>query len=257
MPSCGSRSMIFASSSRNTNTTAGNDGGQGGFDDDGSLPATEGTGSRAVRHRRILLATTNGDADCSATAFATLRADDFSDSECRTIFSAIALLRERGEPWDQGLLVSALRAEIENAAGLLLELIGNVVTTAMVGQHAKLVANASRQRRAVRAVNESLNELRTCKDDGHEALTTLSAELTDICRGHNHGGQLICAADVEPQAVEWLWPNRIAIGKVTLLAGDPGLGKSMATLGMAAAVTRGRRGRMRHTSRNQLAAWCC
>src|SRR4051812_17975062 len=106
----------------------------------------------------LLLATINGDTDCAATVFATLTADDFTDSEYRTIFSAIARFCERGEPWDQGLLASALRAEIGNAVGLLCELIENVVTTAHVGHYAKLIADASRQRRVVCAVNDTLNK---------------------------------------------------------------------------------------------------
>lgn len=48
-----------------------------------------------------------------------------------------------------------------------------------------------------------------------------------------------CCADVEPQPIRWLWPERIALGKLTVLAGDPGLGKSMVTLVLAAHVTRG------------------
>ncbi|MDR3416168.1 MAG: AAA family ATPase [Nevskia sp.] len=50
----------------------------------------------------------------------------------------------------------------------------------------------------------------------------------------------LCAADVSPAAVRWLWPGRIAIGKLTLIAGDPGLGKSLLTIDLAARVTRGR-----------------
>lgn len=50
---------------------------------------------------------------------------------------------------------------------------------------------------------------------------------------------IVSLADVEPQAVDWLWPGRVAIGKLTLLAGDPGLGKSFLTLDMAARVSRG------------------
>jgi hypothetical protein len=46
-------------------------------------------------------------------------------------------------------------------------------------------------------------------------------------------------ADIQPEAVEWLWPGRIAIGKVTLIYGDPGLGKSFVTLDMAARVSCG------------------
>jgi hypothetical protein len=44
---------------------------------------------------------------------------------------------------------------------------------------------------------------------------------------------------VEPETVEWLWEGRIAIGKLTLLVGDPGLGKSFLTLDIAARVSRG------------------
>jgi len=46
--------------------------------------------------------------------------------------------------------------------------------------------------------------------------------------------------DVEPQKVEWLWDNRIPLGKLSLLVGDPGLGKSFLTLYIAAQVTTGR-----------------
>jgi hypothetical protein len=47
------------------------------------------------------------------------------------------------------------------------------------------------------------------------------------------------ASDVVPQPVRWLWPGRIARGKVTLLAGDPGVGKSQLALAIAAIVTTG------------------
>ncbi|MCC6228375.1 MAG: AAA family ATPase [Phycisphaerales bacterium] len=47
-------------------------------------------------------------------------------------------------------------------------------------------------------------------------------------------------SDVRPEPVSWLWPGRIALGKLTLIAGDPGLGKSFLTLDMAARVSMGR-----------------
>ena len=37
-----------------------------------------------------------------------------------------------------------------------------------------------------------------------------------------------------PTSVEWLWPGRIPLGTVTILDGDPGLGKSTLTLDLAA-----------------------
>jgi RecA-family ATPase len=51
--------------------------------------------------------------------------------------------------------------------------------------------------------------------------------------------RLVRLADAEPQPVEWLWPDRIAIGKVTTIAGDPGLGKSFLTLWLASLLSRG------------------
>jgi hypothetical protein len=53
----------------------------------------------------------------------------------------------------------------------------------------------------------------------------------------SHPLQFLRAADVPKKAVEWLWPGRIAIGKVTLLVGDPGLGKSLLALDIAARVS--------------------
>src|SRR5262245_64740261 len=59
--------------------------------------------------------------------------------------------------------------------------------------------------------------------------------------GARAGAELIaqCAADVTPQPVEWLWPGRVALSKLTLIAGEAGLGKSQLSIAMAAAVTTG------------------
>lgn len=48
-----------------------------------------------------------------------------------------------------------------------------------------------------------------------------------------------CLADVEAKPVLWLWPGRIARGKLTIIAGNPDLGKSQITASIAAIVTRG------------------
>jgi energy-coupling factor transporter ATP-binding protein EcfA2 len=48
-----------------------------------------------------------------------------------------------------------------------------------------------------------------------------------------------CIDDVEAKPITWLWPGRIACGKLTLLAGDPGLGKSQITAALAGIVTQG------------------
>lgn len=46
-------------------------------------------------------------------------------------------------------------------------------------------------------------------------------------------------SEIESKPMRWLWPGRIARGKVSMIAGNPGLGKSQITASMAAIVTRG------------------
>ena len=44
--------------------------------------------------------------------------------------------------------------------------------------------------------------------------------------------------NVEARPVEWLWPGWIALGKLTVLDGDPGMGKSTLLLDLAARLSR-------------------
>lgn len=53
------------------------------------------------------------------------------------------------------------------------------------------------------------------------------------------GAVLRCFSDIVPKALRWLWPGRIPLGKLTLLIGDPGLGKSLLTADIASRITRG------------------
>jgi hypothetical protein len=128
----------------------------------------------------LLLSATNGDPDCAATIFDRLSVGDFTDTECRTIFAAMVRLHERGEPLEHGLVVAALKGELENPAGLLLEAVSGVTTTATAGHYAKLVTDASRQRRAVCAVNDALNGLRSCNGHVGNVLATLRTDLANI-----------------------------------------------------------------------------
>lgn len=50
---------------------------------------------------------------------------------------------------------------------------------------------------------------------------------------------IVRLTDVQSEAVSWIWRNRIPKKKITLLDGDPGLGKSLLTLDIAARITRG------------------
>ena len=81
---------------------------------------------------------------------------------------------------------------------------------------------ASQTRPSVLASTEPVQEVRTKKSTGEW-----------------QGPQLICLQDVEDREVQWLWTNRIPLGSITLLVGNPGCGKSYLTTDLAARVTRG------------------
>ena len=49
-----------------------------------------------------------------------------------------------------------------------------------------------------------------------------------------------CVATIEPEPIEWLWPGRIPLGRLALLVGRPGEGKSFLATAMAAHVSCGR-----------------
>src|SRR5262245_10870875 len=51
--------------------------------------------------------------------------------------------------------------------------------------------------------------------------------------------ELIDAASIEEMEVHWLWKNRIPFGKVTIIEGDPDVGKSLVTLDIVAWFTSG------------------
>jgi hypothetical protein len=73
------------------------------------------------------------------------------------------------------------------------------------------------------------------------AIEELAGEETDTPPGAPPAGTLIieCLNDIEPVPVSWLWHHRIPRGKLSVVAGIPGLGKSQVGASMAAIITRG------------------
>ncbi len=51
---------------------------------------------------------------------------------------------------------------------------------------------------------------------------------------------IIAADELEPEAVDWLQPDRLAVGKIHLLAGEGGNGKSQLSIAIVSALTNGK-----------------
>jgi DNA polymerase I-like protein with 3'-5' exonuclease and polymerase domains len=68
------------------------------------------------------------------------------------------------------------------------------------------------------------------------------ARLLDICREIPTIAALlesVCAADVEIEDYDWIWPSRFALKKIGLVVGLPDEGKGLAVSDIAARITRG------------------
>jgi len=51
--------------------------------------------------------------------------------------------------------------------------------------------------------------------------------------------EIIQASTVKPRAIRWVWPSRIAEGKITVFAGNPGASKTLLLIAIIAIVSRG------------------
>jgi gas vesicle protein len=91
--------------------------------------------------------------------------------------------------------------------------------------------------RKTKVTDKTLDRARACQPDD----PPVWPGQQDLGGAHPAGDQavLVTVAKVAPERVRWLWPAHIPLGKVSVLDGDPGLGKSTLTLDLAARVTTG------------------
>jgi putative DNA primase/helicase len=66
-------------------------------------------------------------------------------------------------------------------------------------------------------------------------------EIAENDKPAPHDLNVICMADIQPEPIRWLWPDRIPLGMFSLLAGQPGVGKTTIATSIAAILTTGSR----------------
>ena len=76
--------------------------------------------------------------------------------------------------------------------------------------------------------------MRTTEESQKRTIEEWAAELSAVT-----GGEVVFFSQIAPQETRWLWEPYIPLGKITILQGDPGEGKSTLALELAAAVSRG------------------
>jgi len=169
----------------------------------------------------------------------------FYRSSHAEIFEAIRALMLREVPPDlvtvANELVEQKRLDAVGGAQYLALLVDQVPTAANILHHADIV----RKKAGLRLIAETCKHFaERAKANGSEP-ADLYADLWEQLRPVEPGPEtrpgpvLLNLSHVSAEEVTWLWPGRIPIGKLCLVVGDPGLGKSFLTLDFAARISRG------------------
>ncbi|MCP4203756.1 MAG: AAA family ATPase [bacterium] len=184
-------------------------------------------------------------ADDIGATLARLEPADFA-SEChRTIFRAIQVLASQGRRADIPQLIDTLEqaGDLVDVGGraYIASLDLNLIPSNLDGYIDRLKELRALRQAAVSA-EKFLGELGDSVPARiPEALAALEARLGNASAFATSAerNQFRPLAEVTPESVEFLWKPYLPVGKLTLLEGDPGQGKSFLAAAIAASGSRG------------------
>jgi hypothetical protein len=179
----------------------------------------------------------------------TVTGSDFSERH-RKIFDAMLAVFSKHASLDQNLVLDELRRrrQIWPGAALYISSLSDAVGHGMALRDAPLKGHCERVKStAIRRKLALLCEqtLSACRDATAVPAEMLDHHLASACfisaeRSDNASLGLVCAADVAPESMKMLIDPYIPAGKLVLLVGDPGQGKTFVALGFGAGITSGR-----------------
>jgi len=172
--------------------------------------------------------------------------EDFALPEHKTIFQTILDLRSEGQAVDGFMVRNRLEERncLEKVGGTeyLQKVLDNVPSSANAEYYAKIVKEKAKRRKLIE-VGEQIKKTIESDDPVGESvfqIQQIAAGLDGAVEGNGNSQPIVKSlADVKPLPIDWFWYNRIPLGMLTLVLGDPGLGKSFFTLYMAAKVSTG------------------
>jgi putative DNA primase/helicase len=174
-----------------------------------------------------------------------VKAEDFYYEANRLCYLACTDLHGRGDPIDQVSVSNELaehgRLDEVGGAAHLNHLIASVPTSVHAEYYAELIAGAASKRALIQVAGE-MAVLAYSDTVPPEDAIYRARDLVQGMRPQSGSGVALRSlrlSDVEPEEVRWLWYPYVPIGKVTLVAGDPGLGKSYCLHDLAARVSAG------------------
>jgi hypothetical protein len=89
------------------------------------------------------------------------------------------------------------------------------------------------------AVQGTYEYLKVALDEKLDQSAEKLIKNPDSALEHTQQMPVTVLSQVKTQQVDWLWQRRIPLGKITILDGDPGMGKSLLAIFIAACVSTG------------------
>lgn len=155
-----------------------------------------------------------------------LSEEDFTSREHRLIYRAIASIAVAGGTVDVLTVQNWLKEcrQLDNVGGLsyLASIANNTPSAANIGAYAGIVRQHAERRRRLAELDDERKQI--LKGENAEPVSLLVYRRL---------------SDVKARPIRWLWQGRMARGKVSMIAGHPGRGKSQITASMAAVITTG------------------
>ena len=177
------------------------------------------------------------DASALETVRPRLKGGDFYRPANRLVYETASQLAAQGSAID--IVTMSARLESEGmlqrvgGAAYLSSLESACPLASNVLDYADLVREAARKRDLLH-ISDALAEKARNGVPAVEAATAIRTALGSLDFGDE---ALVVLDGVEPEAVEWLWPGRYPVGKLTTKDGDPGRGKSIHTCEIVACLT--------------------
>jgi RecA-family ATPase len=179
-------------------------------------------------------------------ALAVIDECDFFRDAHRRIFGKMTKVTARREPIDLVTLKNELgrSGELDDVGGpaYIAALVDGVPRSTNVEHYARIIKEHSTRRNLIYAANKIVAAAYDQIEEPTAIAAAAQADLSlviDTASQAAAGAVLVTLADVQAETVSYVWPGRIARGKLQLVVGDPGLGKSQLTLDCAARVSRG------------------
>jgi hypothetical protein len=180
-----------------------------------------------------------------------LSTEDFYLILHRNAFAAMKATHERDatKQIDPILLAEAMRRDGSYFEGVVSQIsnfsygLPSISANTLTKQYISTLRQQTALRQLLQVFARTGERIYRADESPEKVFAEISAQLETIKQRAKFGGSSLrveCMADVAPETVTWLWFPFIPKGKLTIIEGDGGIGKSWLTCAIASAISHGR-----------------